>query len=878
MIKLKRIYGGAFIIAALLTGCNGSSNEVGDSGSQENKQMPPIASSFVKRITSNYQNNLDFSDYIYDEDIEHVEVTTNVESGSCKFENVNGLKTKVTSSNDGLCIFNYKVTNAHGLSSTQNASVIAASTIGVIQYPVLTNYSATANSDLTIDVFSDLIAKDPTLDMSDKIIDEVFTVGVGNSTIDIDGKKIVFIGSDFGVSSILFTVKNKSDSELAGYGRIDIAVSSSFNSQPQAKQVLFDKVLEPGVEYSVELDSFTPPIISDPDMDDLQLVDLKAYEGSLMVKPSDALNLFNKRFYVKFPLSSSNIHDVSYTVSDHKGGYATNIIRFKVKSPLDSYWHDIIYKDYKRFTAPLTKELMALQYPSITESFTEDDIVAGDKIEVSIADIDTARSFCTSKGSRLPRYDEFDNLYKLKGNLYTSDNWPHKLHYWLSDGTAFDINTGSVVSSSPSKSYITCVKGGIETYTKVIDNSIVGTGISNQIDFFLKDIYGAPLVRELVNFNAQGSSEISFSSTSAATTSKGMVSAEFIANNEGVYNIAANYIDDELVSDTSFAKLNIISTVINPSEITLIKDNSANLSFIGKLADNSIVDLTGIPTVSWESSDDRFVTVDDKGRITAIETTVAPITITATLNDGSGLSAKSVISVVKADVVSISLLLGAKDHLVEDNTRQLIRVMAELSDGSTSVDVTSDPRLVWSIDDSSLADFTDPTKGELKGIHYGTATVTVEGRFLGGITASDSITFDILPYYTDPVYNPSGREFIYTDSDGFIVDEADAVFTYSVDSEEVGESLCMALGLRLPQDPEHLREYLRERMPRDVSNSFAHGLLGEHWPKSKIYWSSMGDGGVWGDIYSVGFEDSVNDYISSATPADAHGVILCEND
>ncbi|WP_158134624.1 hypothetical protein [Photobacterium damselae] len=521
----KRYFTG-LIFLSLLNGCNGGGSNDSEEVDAHSDKTPPQATSFVKRISTNYQNELDFTNYIYDEDINSIQVKPEIRSGSCELELKNGTKFSVSSERDELCSIHYEVTNKSGLITEEDAAVLSVSGAGGLQYPVLANYAAVKDTPLTIDVISDLLSKDPTLDLSGKILGEFFTTGMGSALLDSSNTKITFTGSDFGVASILYTIIDEATSMFMGYGRIDIAISSSFNSQPEANSAEFSEIIKPNVEYLVDLNDFTPSIISDPDSDELQLIDSKTYEGSLRLDPADALNVNNKRFYVKFPPSAANVHDVSYTVTDHKGGYATNVIRFRIDSPSASlYWRDIYYKGYKRFIAPLTKELMNLLYPVISSFHTEDDIVVGETFDVSTTDFNTARDYCISRGARLPREYEFTNLYNLRGNLYTAEKWPHKLSYWLSSGDAFDINTGDILSVSGSTNlYISCVKGGLESYTIIKDNSAADNHMENEIDFFLEDVYGVPYGNEVVSFDSDGSSEITFSSTSTVTDLGGLLS------------------------------------------------------------------------------------------------------------------------------------------------------------------------------------------------------------------------------------------------------------------------------------------------------------------------------------------------------------------
>ncbi|MGR5331051.1 hypothetical protein [Photobacterium damselae] len=552
----------AFVIVAL-SGCNGSS-EQSDNGGGSISHAAPIANSFVRRISTNYDNDVDFSNYVYDDDLDSIKIDADIISGSCSIENKANNIYSASSNKDELCVMRYNVSNSHGLTSSQkDVGLLSVSSIGVSQYPPLANYSATRGTPLEIDVFSDLLGEDSSLDLSNKLINEVFTTGVGETKIDSSKTKLTFNGTDFGVASILYTIVDKDSSDLVGYGRIDVAVSSSFNSQPIAEHVLYSDIIKSNTEYLVDLESFSPSIISDPDGDELQIIDFKSYEGKFRVDASDALNLSNKKFYVTFPNSSSNVQDVSYTVTDHNGGYATNIIRFRIESPSSIlYWRDIFYKNYKRFMAPLTIELLNPFYPSITDSNSEDIEPGPDPakktVNVAIADHITASSYCSSKGARLPRVQEFKNLFSLKGNLYESDRWPRNKNYWLDNGESFNIVDGSVNSiADTDKIYFSCIRGGLESFSIIKDNSYSDGNEKNEIDFQLKDVYGAPFSNELIAFKAKDSSgsdasNIKFVKDVDFTDTLGVVKSIFSSTKQGSFAISGQYIDDLLTASTSF--------------------------------------------------------------------------------------------------------------------------------------------------------------------------------------------------------------------------------------------------------------------------------------------------------------------------------------
>lgn len=541
------------MIIMITIGCK--DNNLSDDLSHQSQATFPQTNSFVKKIiTESTKNVVDFKDYIYDEDIDSINVTPIIESGNCILERKSTSIFSVYNNEDEICIVNYNTINSSGKSAIDNAAFLSLSSVGTVQYPVLTDYSASIDEPLIINVLEELQLKDPTLDLSGATLGETFTTGVGYSDLDSVNNNITFIGTEFGVANILYTIIDSTSSELLGYGRIDISVSSSLNTQPEAHEVLYPDIITPNVEYLVDLSAFSPSPISDPDKDELQLIDVNSFEGNFRFDDDSLYDVNNKKFYVTFPFSSANVQDVSYTITDHKGGYATNIIRFRIKQPsVLMYWRDIYYKNYKRFFAPLTSSLMELIYPIYTSNL-EDDLIEGEEFYVSTANFDTAKKYCSSRGARLPRDQELTNLYSLKGNLFVSDHWPHKLQYWASSGNSFNIETGELSTTSEDEEiYFSCVKGGLESVITITDGSIADGTTTNQTNFLVEDVYGVGIHGENVFFSSNEDTSISFlpGTNPGKTDVNGIAKSIFNSVDAGSYVIKGTFIDD-ILSTTSY--------------------------------------------------------------------------------------------------------------------------------------------------------------------------------------------------------------------------------------------------------------------------------------------------------------------------------------
>ncbi|EPT9249307.1 C-type lectin domain-containing protein [Photobacterium damselae] len=554
-----------FITALSLLGCNGGDSDNSDSGSNLKpaiEQYPIINNDFFKPMRMEEKQKINFMEHIFTEyDADDLSVNLNVLEGGCKFLKLNNTTYEAISESEGLCVIEYSSEGLNNERSSAEAFLLASKSGILTSYPPFSHLTTTAGETLSIDIIKHLESLG--IDTSDLVIDEhLFTTGVGSSSFDLATNKITFKSDEFGVSSIFYSMKNSSGSYV-GFGRVDISVSSDLNTMPIANNAIYPDIIEFGKEYIVDLESLrTPtgePLIMDPDSGDsslLQLIDLNSYEGLLTF--FDEADVYNKKFRIKIPASASNVFDAAYTITDHNGGYAVGIIRFRVNSPSDlTPWKDIYYKNYKRFIAPMTKEIadIVIGFPVLTSNI-EDDIIIGKSFNVITLNYDDALNYCSSLGAKLPTEQEFNNLFKIQGNLYLSDKWPHKQKYWLDSGKIFDVNNGSIlVSSSDSLNYITCVKGGLRASKLVKDNSFADGVDLNEVAFYLESVWGLPFSNELVSF--EGDSDLILP-TPAFTDLLGWANAKVSSLLPGSYSLTGKYIDDSITETTNFSKAPIV--------------------------------------------------------------------------------------------------------------------------------------------------------------------------------------------------------------------------------------------------------------------------------------------------------------------------------
>ncbi|HIF9474795.1 TPA: hypothetical protein ACX6SG_003345 [Photobacterium damselae] len=533
------------IIPTILVGCGGDSSSDSDNTVDKPLAPAPVLNSFIEKLKTGNERNIDFSNAIYRPTLSQTYSLDNVtvESGNCTVASVSDFVYAVNAANDGLCNLRYTVSSSDHVSASSDATVIASSSI-LTTYPMIAGINTSVGTPIEIDILDELAKKG--IDTTGLIIDpNIYTTGVGLSSVDVAKQIIQFDGTEFGVASIIYTLKDSTGS-VDGYGRIDIAVSSDFNTAPVADSFLYPEIVEPGESYEIDLgglkysdgspivDSTGNPIsiLSDPDSgDDLQLVNVKAYSipNLEIVEPS---NINNLKFRFKVLANESNIVDIAYTVTDHKGGFASNIFRFKVRSPsFDFPWSDI-YVTNKRFIAPITKELSDLTYYPINDWDVEDDIMQGMDFNVVMMDHDIASKYCKARGARLPRADEVSTLM-LSGDLHNNYFWPDNQLYWSDKAEAFDSHDSSYLSVIPSeKLYVTCAVGGISQFNITNTAKCDGRG-KNTLTLNVEDIYGEPLAGLPITLMAMTDPSVQFGSSGGSftysdfTDSKGSLSVPF---------------------------------------------------------------------------------------------------------------------------------------------------------------------------------------------------------------------------------------------------------------------------------------------------------------------------------------------------------------
>ena len=167
-------------------------------------------------------------------------------------------------------------------------------------------------------------------------------------------------------------------------------------------------------------------------------------------------------------------------------------------------------------------------------------------------------------------------------------------------------------------------------------------------------------------------------------------------------------------------------------------------------------------SVTWYSNNSGVATVDDGGRVTAIE--VGTAVITATTNDGSGLSAKCTVTVTPKEVDDISINKEILKMEIGDIEQLTVVISPADADDKT---------VTWRSADAEVASVN--SDGVVTARKAGETTITA--------TASNGLTVECQVEVTAPngIYSPNADDVkVMTQKDKIIVEGLPAGWYYSV--------------------------------------------------------------------------------------------------
>ncbi|MCK8083999.1 cadherin-like domain-containing protein [Vibrio sp. 1CM8B] len=466
----------SIILLTTLSGCNGGESNSGDSGaasgSNNGSVIYYVKDKMVQSRISQQSLYIDLSENMEASDgsaTALMGVTPLSQNPECTVVSLDSHGFSITADSAKACDYQFSVgggevaqktslVNATRYSSTNDelSSATTRALVGNTTEQLIPIHSQTqVNRSEPINVRYELAKVGGELDTANFTLDSVTLPDQGttgsSATFDSASNTITYTpGNSFvGVERINYSYLSNDLSSVAG-GIIDIGVSVDLNSRPVADQYEHPSLVRVNTPTSIDLSS----VISDPDGDVLQLIDVFGYNSTNIIQPGSTSNFDSNSF--TFETSQFGDHYLSYTVTDKNGGYASSTIKVNVETDISvlQSWGDITITDPYisapiSFTAPMSLAYAELSKVPYHEVLTGDGINAPLGEQYITMTYNDAYQHCIDVGGRLPIEREMQTLFSVLGNVYSSHNWPASESFWLADKAAGNqAKTYSLVSDS----------------------------------------------------------------------------------------------------------------------------------------------------------------------------------------------------------------------------------------------------------------------------------------------------------------------------------------------------------------------------------------------------------------------------------------------
>lgn len=395
----------------------------------------------------------------------------------CRNITTGNLNFTLDASDVGSCIYQYTISDTTG--QVQQSAITQVAVINPTQALVANNnmlVSATVELGKTVEV-------ELPIPVGYTLSESLTVSGAGTAIIDTTTETITYIAGsseqDSGVSRVFFSYSDDDGQVLMG--SVDVSVSSdTFNINPtampylyvtdedKANGKLYTRVLE---NSAVTIDLGALGLVADEDNDELQLIDVHSFNGVVSIIPSTPENQFSNLSFTFIGTSTGRYH-VSYTVSDHHGGYATNIIEIRVEGK----WPNVIVQETGDvFSAPLSLDAASIADYDYTGTAAElaSPHGNGDK-NVPTYTWAAANAICRARGGSLPTLAEFNYFLDQEGNPFlgngddeaedssypnqTASNWPVERLYFTNQFN--ETESEKVLAFDPKGKYFSSVSSG----------------------------------------------------------------------------------------------------------------------------------------------------------------------------------------------------------------------------------------------------------------------------------------------------------------------------------------------------------------------------------------------------------------------------------
>ncbi|WP_192890402.1 hypothetical protein [Vibrio bathopelagicus] len=719
------------LVGCLLAACNGGSRDENSSSGSVDVLSPKAINIEVLPVQSKSMVNESTRIEVSAEsdigtDLHLASVISDNYASSCQVISVDGLAFTTLSDQIGECQYQYTVEPSDSDAYVgQKSSMARVSVSETASDNTLSNLSETTHVEkvVTIDLNAEL---EHQLDTSVfRVSEEVTILGSGSAESDIVNNTVTFIPAEVGVTRIMYSMSDGTSTKL---GNIDVAVSDVGNTPPVANNFVREGKLDKGMMTEVDLSDY----VSDAE-DSVYLDSVRAYNADTHITSSSELTF-------TFQSLEAGPHEVAYTVTDGRGGYAVGQVYIEVEPDfsLVQDWDDIVVYDPSigtdlTYTAPVSKAMADYTNTEYINYQIQDGVDGPESASVVVMNLKQANNYCSSRGGRLPISREWELLLDSHGNLFHSQNWPAGMEYWSADmlsantGRSFHATTGSIgeLDKESQSAFVTCVLLNSEMINDfntelalnyIIDNKPDVVGVVADPDGDIAPYQDVMLLSEnQYGVFSNGASEIELIASVSGEVQDRYVDNSFINEVISAYT-SSNSVDSIVyksatVSDIRIADKTALESAIKiPGHIVELNVVSVNLEGEVSSVDNDFVE--------YSSSDNSIAKiVEDTVHILA----EGEVTIIASYK---GLTD----SYTQTSVIPLTDISGG--WVMQVGEKQNIDIIYSVDEGSTW-EVMGEGPVVSTSNSSVISIEYDSEQAVATGRKVGTSVLSAEFNFNG---------------------------------------------------------------------------------------------------------------------------------------------------
>ncbi|MGF1903079.1 cadherin-like domain-containing protein [Aliivibrio sifiae] len=446
-----------FVLIPFLYGCGGESNN--ESKPNENDSATNINIYLNNTQIKSTPQKVEVITILAESDegaaLELSNVNVLNDNDSCYVDDIHELSFSIYSQDIGECRYEYTVVPQNkGDFEGENRAIARVSVSETAQENTVTSINKETNLETDVVIYIEAELSSELSDSDYNVVDDVTIVGSGFAHVNTIENTITYTPEAIGVSEILYSMSDGEDTLL---GSIYVSVSDAENTPPVANDYKKEGIISKGTMIEIDLSD----VISDEeDEDEVKLDTVKAYNANV------SITSFTDHTFT-FESDTPGGHEITYTVSDGRGGYAVAQVYIEVEADfsLIQDWEDItVYDSYIdsdiTFTAPTTSTFADYTNSNYDVEYIENGESGPNGAKIAMMTYEQATNYCQSRGGRLPLIRELELLVSQK--VYENHNWPASKYFWsanknsINSALAIDLLSGDKEINSDSL-YTTCV-------------------------------------------------------------------------------------------------------------------------------------------------------------------------------------------------------------------------------------------------------------------------------------------------------------------------------------------------------------------------------------------------------------------------------------